>query len=111
MDDEDKCMRDGCRAASTPDGDGMYCEKHYRQLDQFVWLEADGDAGINEEFERLMLERGWDVKVRAPRADEMGGRLHYLRRDGTLQVLGFSIPVPESYKLDAEDCWSKAQSS
>ncbi len=53
------------------------------------------DVHIASGVTQVLDEMGWDVEIRAPRRGEAPGT--YARRsDGTLQILGFSIPVPEA---------------
>ena len=72
----------------------------YDQADSFVivvnltngpWIDADQATRLEE----LLADAGWDIEIRSPQRGEAEGT--YVRRtDGSLQILGYSIPEPES---------------
>lgn len=45
---------------------------------------------------RILGRQGWTVEIRTPRRGEAEGT-YYRRPDGTLQILGYSIPVPDRF--------------
>lgn len=111
-----RCCHDGCDAASAPewvDDDGDWvCERHCAQNREYVELVAGepnvlSDPARARRFCDEMAEHGWTVEVRAPRRGEAEGT-YYQKGDGTLQILGYSILVPESYRLDSERAYEHA---
>lgn len=109
------CCYEGCTASATErddDGDSC-CERHRWQGERFVELHdlEDGttfDAQLAARYVALMQERGWTVEIREPNRGEAGDQTYYRKDDGTLQILGFSVPVPEAYEQDARDCYDAA---
>lgn len=49
-----------------------------------------------EKVEAALAESGWDVEIRAPRTNSEAEGTYYRKPDGTLQILGFSLPSPEA---------------
>jgi hypothetical protein len=47
------------------------------------------------------------IQVRAGRRDEAAGT-YYRRSNGTLQILGYSIPVPEALMALTDEAWERA---
>lgn len=101
----DACSYDGCsNPANDYDCDGNEaCAEHAAKSERYVivmqfdeeWCAFTSDEA--ERVEAIMLERGWRVEIREPWRGEAEGT--YLRRnDGTLQILGYSIPVPDAFK-------------
>lgn len=76
----------------------------YTKDDQYVVvmsLDAEGSALTTEQAEKavsLMEEAGWDVEIREPRRGEAEGTYAWYR--GSLQILGYSISVPEELEAD-----------
>lgn len=107
------CVYSGCESrATTTDSDGdACCERCYWQAEaEFVELHVleDGstfDAQLAKRYVALMAERGWTLEVREPNHGEASDQTYYRKDDGTLQILGFSVPVPESYQQDARECY------
>lgn len=99
---DETCCYEGCeREATTTDGDGdAACEYHAAQSRRYVvathldqvgsWLATEHVARV----EAAVAEQGWDVTIREPRKGEAEAT-YYVKADGTLQILGFSIPRPE----------------
>ncbi len=97
------CCHVGCAHAATEmDGDGdQVCDMHYHRGARYVvtthldrvgsWLGTAQAARVVE----LLAEDGWDVTIREPRDGEAEGT-YRVQDDGTLQILGFSVPLPES---------------
>jgi hypothetical protein len=107
------CCYEGCGApALWRDADGdPCCERCYWEGAHFVelrWLDGSSfDEDLARRYARMMSERGWSVTVREPAPGEAEG-YYYELPDGTLQVLGFSIPVPVAYRDDSVDCYDAA---
>lgn len=104
---------DGTAHEQYVDGDGDWCcAEHHSKSFKYVELVSEPTSALTDSdgarlFVEEMAERGWTVEVRAPRSGEAGGT-YYCKSDGTLQILGFSIPVPESYRLDSERAYERA---
>lgn len=88
--------------ATTTDSDGdPACELHAAQDAAYVVtarLDLIGSWLTSAQAQRataLLDAAGWDVTIREPRKGEAEGT-HRMKSDGTLQILGFSIPVPEA---------------
>lgn len=109
------CCYEGCtRVANELDDDGDRCCEHclwqVARETEFVELHnlTDGasfDEDTARRYEALMAERGWTVTVREPRRGEAEGHTYYAKDDGTLQILGFSISVPDAYSDDSRHCY------
>lgn len=50
-----------------------------------------------EQVEALLAEQGWDVEIREPLSHSESHGTYCRRRDGTLQILGYSIPKPQAF--------------
>lgn len=64
------------------------------------------DADSAELAEEILSERGWDVSFREPRAGEAEGT--YRRDRHGLQILGYTIPLPEGLSRAIDDAAAKA---
>jgi hypothetical protein len=104
------CCYQGCEGRSSPewidDDCDRCCALHWAQGYEYVWIVAGAPSilsneAIAEAYVSEMNDRGWSVEVRAPRRGEAEGT-YYRKRDGTLQVLGYSVPVPEEFRLDSD---------
>lgn len=111
-----RCCYDGCDATAHEqyvDGDGDWCcEEHYSKGFEYVEIVSEPTNALTDHdaarvFADEMAECGWTVEVRAPRSGEAEGT-YYRKGDGTLQILGYSLPVPESYRLDSERAYESA---
>jgi hypothetical protein len=103
------CCYEGCaRKATVVDDDGDWCcAKCYAQSHRYVVVsDLDEENDIStEQAERvvaIMTADGWDVEIRKPRRGEAVAT-YYRKRDGTLQILGYSIPVPEAFSEAEQD--------
>jgi len=67
-----------------------------------VWL----DAASAERAEEILSEQGWDVTFRAGRAGEAEGTYRHDRHG--LQILGYTIPMPEGLSRAIDDAAAKA---
>lgn len=107
------CCYEGCtRAATDDDHDGdCACEFHAAQSESYVIVEDldDGtwlDEAGAERVESILGEAGWTVSIRRPRGGE--AEATYLVTSNGLQILGFSIPAPESLKRALHEAAEKA---
>lgn len=107
------CCYEGCtRTATEHDHDGDFaCELHAAQSESYVVVENldDGtwlDEASAERAESILGEAGWTVSIRRPRSGEIEET--YLVTRGGLQILGHSIPVPESLKRALDEAAEKA---
>lgn len=107
------CCYEGCALAATEhdhDGD-LACDFHAAQSESYV-VAADLDDGawLDEasaaRAESLLDDGGWTVSIRRPRSGEAEGT--YLVTSNGLQILGYSIPVPESLKRALDETAEKA---
>lgn len=88
------------------DAEGDWCcAEHCAKGESYVEFVVDGDdsnvlsdEGIAGRFEDAMQELGWDVVVMRCESGRAPGT--YMRRGGDYQILGYSMKVPESYRLD-----------
>ena len=104
MSTTETCCYEGCtKIASEYDADGDYaCEEHAAKSESYVEVVAFGgtwDADLAARYERWMDEHGWSLTVRESRRGEAEGT-YRVKRDGGLQILGYSIPVPDSLRQD-----------
>lgn len=58
-----------------------------------------------EGIEASMAERGWTVIVRYVRYGEAPGT--YLKTRHGLQILGYSIPIPDDFSLDLVEAYNR----
>lgn len=107
------CSVADCHAYTYREHTEGFCEEHAWKEESFVELHPFGneegdhfDEEIASRYENLMAGRGWTVEVREPRNSEAEGT--YYRRRGDLQILGYSMPVPEVYRIDSEACYAQA---
>jgi hypothetical protein len=96
------CCYEGCTHTATEydcDGD-LACPLHAAQSERYVevcdlsggaWLDADSA----ERAESILSDAGWTVAIRAPRGHSEAQGTYLVTSNG-LQILGHSIPVPES---------------
>lgn len=52
-----------------------------------------------ENVEKILARKGWNVTLRSPRNGEPEGT-YYTTKDGSLQILGYSIPHIAELNLD-----------
>jgi len=95
------CCYATCNRKATAydcDGDDA-CEECAAQSERWViladlesgpWLDLESAARVVTELDAL----GYDVEIRSPRGSEAEGT-YYRKSDGTLQIVGYSIPQPE----------------
>lgn len=104
------CCYEGCQGHSSTewiDSEGdRCCSLHWAQDSEYVQLVAGepdvlSDESIAAQYVAAMSERGWSVEVRPLRGSEAEGT-YYRKSDGTLQILGYSIPVPSDFRLDSD---------
>ena len=97
------CCYDGCTSpATTTDHEGdAACERCAAREGRRYEITADlaggewVDADLAEKVQAALASDGWDVTIRAPRRGE--ALATYERSvGGDLQILGYSIPVPEA---------------
>ena len=107
------CCYEGCtRTATDHDHDGdLACEFHAAQSESYVVVEDldDGpwlDEAGAERVESILGEAGWTVSIRRPRSGEIEET--YLVTSNGFQILGHSIPVPESLKRALHEAAEKA---
>lgn len=107
------CCYEGCtRTATEHDHDGDFaCELHAAQSEKYVVVENldDGtwlDEASAERAESILDDGGWTVSIRRPRGGE--AEATYLVTRGGLQILGHSIPVPESLARALDEAAEKA---
>lgn len=104
------CCYVGCEGHSSTewiDSEGdRCCSLHWAQDYDYVQIVAGepdvlSDETIANAYVAAMGERGWSVEVRGLRRSEAEGT--YCRQsDGTLQILGYSVPVPEDFRADSQ---------
>lgn len=104
------CCYQGCDSPSSPEwidrqGDRC-CSLHWAQDFDYVEIVAGApdplsDETISAAYVDAMGKRGWTVDVRPPICGEAEGT-YWREYNGTLQILGSSIRVPEDYRLDKE---------
>ncbi len=63
-------------------------------------------AEAAELAEEILSEQGWDVTFRSPRGGEAEGT--YRHDDHGLQILGYTIPMPEGLSRAIDDAAAKA---
>jgi hypothetical protein len=104
-----ECCYEGCaRRATEIDDDGDdCCARHFAQSYRYVVVsDLDEEHGISteqaEKVVEIMEADGWGVEIRRPRKGEAIAT-YYRKRDGTLQILGYSIPVPEAFSEAEQD--------
>jgi hypothetical protein len=109
----DTCCYESCtRTATDHDHDGdLACEFHAAQSESYVVVEDldDGpwlDEAGAERVESILGEAGWTVSIRRPRSGEIEET--YLVTSNGFQILGHSIPVPESLKRALHEAAEKA---
>ena len=98
------CFYDGCTSLATEHdrvGD-LACPLHAAQSEKYVVVEDFDGSWLDEasaaRAESILVAAGWMVTIRRPRRGEIEAT-YEVRPGGNLQILGGSIPVPES--LDA----------
>ena len=64
------------------------------------------DADSAELAEEILSEQGWDVTFRAGRAGEAEGTYRHDRHG--LQILGYTIPLPEGLSRAIDEAAAKA---
>jgi hypothetical protein len=57
-----------------------------------TWLTRE----MAEKVEDILDRNGWTVEIREPRSNGEAEGTYYRKRDGTLQILGYSIPKPSA---------------
>ena len=72
---------------------------------KFVIVMDEEQAALFEEFEQRLNDSADSFEVRAPRQGEAEGT-YYRRGDGTLQIMGYSIPVPDALFEHQMACWA-----
>jgi hypothetical protein len=109
------CCYEGCnRPANSHDCEGdSACEEHAAKSYEWVvltdlsegaaWLEAD----MAEKVEEILASQGWDVKIDEPQRGQAEGT-YYRKSDGTLQIVGFTIPKFESLSRALDEASNKA---
>lgn len=107
------CCYEGCdHTASEYDSDGdLACPLHAAQssrydvvtdLDEGTWC----DRAVADRTEKLLRLDGWSVTIRNPRGGE--AEATYRRSEHGLQILGYSIPVPEPLREAIDAAWNRA---
>lgn len=111
--DTTTCCYEGCtRTATDHDHDGdIACEFHAAQSESYVVVEDldDGpwlDEAGAERAESILSEAGWTASIRRPRSGEAAST--YLVTRNGLQILGHSVPVPESLARALDEAAEKA---
>ena len=112
---EPTCCYEGCTDTDTAtehdcDGD-LACPLHAARSERYVVVEDldDGswlDEASAERAESILDDAGWTVTIRRPRRNEIEGT--YLVTSNGLQILGHSIPRPESLSHALREAAEKA---
>lgn len=111
------CCYEGCAHTATEydrDGD-LACPLHAAQSERYVEVcDLSGGAWLDEtsaaRAEAILSDAGWTVAIRAPRGHSEARGTYLVTRDG-LQILGHSIPVPESLSEALRDAAEKTVSA
>lgn len=109
------CCYEGCEKTAIDydtDGDDA-CAEHAAKSERYVIAESsfgqDGDS-LDETHVAPMVAAlealGFDVEIRSTRRNEAPGT-YSRKRDGSLQILGYSIPVPDEFTHAYREAWNR----
>ena len=109
------CCYEGCEKTATDwdaDGDDV-CDEHAAKSMRYVIAESsfgqDGDSLEEAHIAPMvsaMQAQGFAVEIRHTRRNEAAGT-YSRKRDGSLQILGFSIPVPDAFTHAYQNAWNR----